>query len=63
MERISTTITQYFKDAILAAFPQLTSEGSFPLEIVQASQEKFGHYQFNSAMKLVKLVGSPPGYR
>ncbi len=59
-QRISLTIIEYFKVAILAAFPQLSDEISFPLEIVQASQVKFGHYQFNSAMKLTKLTGLQP---
>ena len=29
-------------------------------EIIPSGQEKFGHYQFNSAMKLAKLLGIPP---
>lgn len=57
---ISTTLTEYFRAALLAAYPQLSQLDSFPLEIVPASNEKFGHYQFNSAMKLVKWVGAQP---
>lgn len=59
-QRISLTIIEFFKTAILAAFPQLAEEISFPLEIVPVSQEKFGHYQFNSAMKLTKITGLQP---
>ena len=32
----------------------------FPIEIAPSTQEKFGHYQFNSAMRLAKLVSTPP---
>jgi arginyl-tRNA synthetase len=42
------------------AYPQLDTAEDFPIEVTRSTQEKFGHYQFNSAMKLSKLVGAPP---
>ncbi len=44
---------------MLTAFPQL-SEAQIPLEIAQSTQDKFGHYQCNSAMKLAKLLNQNP---
>lgn len=44
-----------------AAFPQLAEQkDSLPVEIEQSTQEKFGHYQCNSAMKLSKLLQQNP---
>lgn len=45
-----------FKAAGEKAFPGL----SFTSEINPSGQEKFGHYQFNSAMKLGKQIGKNP---
>lgn len=60
MKKISTSLNEIFTSASLAAYPQLGSQAELPIEIAPATQEKFGHYQFNSAMKLAKLVGLPP---
>lgn len=45
-----------FQGAGEKAFPGI----SFPVEIAQSGQEKFGHYQFNSAMKIGKMLGKNP---
>jgi arginyl-tRNA synthetase len=58
--KISDTLTVFLKSATLSAYPQLSSIDSLPLEIAPATQEKFGHYQFNSAMKLAKILGASP---
>jgi arginyl-tRNA synthetase len=46
-----------FQKAILAAYPQAADA---PVEITESTQEKFGHYQCNSAMKLTKIAGQNP---
>lgn len=56
MQRLIKT----FRQAILTAFPKLKDHSDLPVEVVQSTQEKFGHYQCNSAMKLAKLVGGSP---
>lgn len=43
----------------MIAFPTLQSE-NLSLDITAASQDKFGHYQCNSAMKFAKLLGMNP---
>lgn len=46
-----------FKEAAHAAFPQL---GEVQIEMTQSTQDKFGHYQCNTAMKLTKELGQNP---
>ena len=47
--------------AISKAYPnQVALIDHALVEITSATQEKFGHYQLNCAMKLTKLVGEPP---
>jgi len=47
--------------AIGSAFPSLLENGEkIPLEVAKSTQEKFGHYQCNSAMKLSKSLSMPP---
>lgn len=51
--------------AILESLFKAAGEKTFPgipvpIEIAPSGQEKFGHYQFNSAMKLAKTLGKPP---
>lgn len=59
MANLSKQLSLLFKDATSAAFPDLDVE-SIPFELVQSTQEKFGHYQWNTALKLTKLVGQAP---
>jgi arginyl-tRNA synthetase len=59
MQTILTTLVDKFRLAILKAYPQLDPK-DLPLEVVQSTQEKFGHYQCNSAMKLSKILQQSP---
>lgn len=61
MQTTIDILYEKFKQAILAAYPQLTEESDrLPIEVVQSTNEKFGHYQCNSAMKLTKQVQQNP---
>jgi len=59
MQKIIEQLRNKFQKAILAAYPQLPPE-EIPLEVVQSTQDKFGHYQCNSPMKLTKMLGLKP---
>ena len=48
---LSTRLEKLFTQAIQAAFGELV-----PAEIAQSAEEKFGHYQCNSALKLSKQL-------
>lgn len=58
MTTLIKQLVEAFRSAALAAFPQL--DPATPIEITQSTQDKFGHYQCNSAMKLAKLVSGHP---
>lgn len=60
MKKMSATLKDLLKAATLTAFPQLAEQEDIPFELTLATQEKFGHYQYNSAMKLTKIVAMPP---
>lgn len=61
MKSTISILTDKFRNAMVAAFPQLSEQkASLPVEVVQSTQEKFGHYQCNSAMKLTKLLQQNP---
>lgn len=57
MSNIRKQLETFFTEAIKEAFPSL--EESL-VEITPATQEKFGHYQCNSAMKLAKVLQRKP---
>lgn len=59
MVTIAADLAQLFKEATLRAFPELDENG-VPFELVQSTQEKFGHYQWNTALKLTKQLGQNP---
>ncbi len=61
MQTIIYLLTNAFAQALKKAFPEesLIAENS-SLELIQSNQDKFGHYQFNSAMKLAKALKSNP---
>ena len=59
MKTLTAILSKKFADAIVIAFPELEGE-DFPLEVTPATQGKFGHYQCNSAMRLVKPLKMPP---
>lgn len=58
MQSILSILKEKFSQAISAAFPHL--QETPVVEVVKSTQEKFGHYQFNSAMKLAKLLQLSP---
>ena len=61
MKSLISTLHSKFKAATEKAFPELLTEKTpLPIEVTQSTQEKFGHYQFNSAMKLTKSLKLPP---
>ncbi len=60
MKNVADLLVDKFRQASLEAFPELREKGDFPLEIMQSTQEKFGHYQYNSAMKLAKDLQQNP---
>lgn len=60
MKTTSTVLQDLLKNAAMAAYPQLAEQRNFPSELALATQEKFGHYQYNSPMKLAKILGLAP---
>lgn len=61
MQSLISILRSTFKQATERAFPELSTEAEeVPLEITPSTQDTFGHYQFNSAMKLTKRLGQPP---
>jgi arginyl-tRNA synthetase len=58
---LSNLLKQQCQQALTQAFPTKVAEIDFAmLDITEATQQKFGHYQFNSAMKLSKTLGENP---
>lgn len=57
MQTISQQLASLFHLAVQTAYPACQDQ---EIELVQATQEKFGHYQFNSAMKMAKMLGMQP---
>ena len=57
MQSLQTLLSERFAETTRRAFPEVENP---PIEITQSTQEKFGHYQCNSAMKLAKELGKPP---
>jgi arginyl-tRNA synthetase len=61
MKSLISVLHSKFKQATEQAFPELlTEEALIPIEVTPSTQEKFGHYQFNTAMKLTKTLKQPP---
>ena len=59
MKTTHNALLQLFSESIKTAFPDVTISETL-LELTPSSQEKFGHYQFNSAMKLSALLKIKP---
>lgn len=59
MKTIIQSLSDRFLAAVIQVYPQL-AENQIPLEVAQSTQDIFGHYQCNSAMKLTKLIGQKP---
>lgn len=61
MTSLSSQLFQRFGQAIRQTFPDLSDAQVNPLiDVTQSTQEKFGHYQCNAAMKLAKLLQQNP---
>lgn len=60
MKKMSAVLKDLLKATTIAAYPQLAEQEEFPFELTLATQEKFGHFQYNSSMKLAKILGAPP---
>ncbi len=59
-QTIADYLTEQFREATMKAFPLLADQQDLLIEITQSTQDKFGHYQFNSAMKLSKILQKNP---
>lgn len=61
MQSILIGLIDLFQKAALKAYPELSSlPAGAQTEITQSTSEKFGHYQYNSAMKLSKALKQNP---
>lgn len=61
MQTFIDEIKEIFGVSLKEAFPDLDSSVLDELlEVTQSTQEKFGHYQFNTAMRLGKIVQKNP---
>ncbi|MCB1134846.1 MAG: arginine--tRNA ligase [Chlamydiia bacterium] len=61
MHTLADELAAVLRAATEDAFPELLAgDGSWPMELTQSTQEKFGHYQFNSAMRLAKMLQKNP---
>lgn len=58
MKTIISILEETFKEATLKAFPEL--QEPLLIEITQSTSDKFGSYQFNSSMKLTKVLQKNP---
>jgi arginyl-tRNA synthetase len=59
MKNLLDTLFDAFQQATLQAFPELTDQAALT-DITRSTNEKFGHYQCNSPMKLTKLLKQNP---
>ena len=46
--------------ALALAFGSKVPEEALQADVTQSTQEQFGHYQCNSALKIGKMLGLPP---
>lgn len=61
MKSLVSLLYSKFQQATEQAFPELLSQGvAIPTEVTPSTQDKFGHYQCNTAMKLTKWLKQPP---
>lgn len=56
MSTLLKNLEKRFSEAAKKSLPSFTS----PIEVAQSTNEKFGHYQFNSSMKIAKELGQNP---
>ncbi len=61
MKNLISIIYSKFKQATEKAYPKLVDQNiDIPIEVTTSTQARFGHYQYNTAMKLTKLLQQPP---
>jgi arginyl-tRNA synthetase len=61
MKSLLLALQDKFHRATETAFPELVSQNiAIPTDVTVSTQEKFGHYQCNTAMKLTKVLKQPP---
>ena len=60
MKTLIDLLSKDFRQATLLAFPELSQNTDLPIDLTQAVQEQFGHYQCNTAMKLTKQLKQNP---
>lgn len=60
MNTLLTQLKFLFKEATLLAFPNQLDGSALVIDLTPSTNEKFGHYQFNSAMKLSKELKRNP---
>ena len=61
MPNLLQAVKKQCQNALKNAFPELAEEVLLsPIDVTPATQEKFGHYQCNAAMKLAKRLHLPP---
>lgn len=61
MKSLISQLHDTFEQAILTAYPELLpTNDTLPIEVTQGTNEKFGHYQCNTAMKLAKPLRQSP---
>lgn len=56
MSTLLKNLEKRFSEAAKKSLPPFTS----PIEVAQSTNDKFGHYQFNSSMKIAKELGQNP---
>jgi arginyl-tRNA synthetase len=56
MSTLLKNLEKRFSEAAKKSLPSFTS----PIEVAQSTNDKFGHYQFNSSMKIAKELGQNP---
>lgn len=57
-ETLLDKIKNYFSKACKQAFPEISDD--LVIEVTRSTQDNFGHYQFNSAMKLAAKLKNKP---
>lgn len=59
MNTLLNSLKNAFQNAICKTYPEL-KENELSLDVTQSTNSAFGDYQCNSAMKLTKILKSPP---
>lgn len=61
METVTEILSLKLRNAALLAFPELKEDPQgCPVDLTQSTKPEFGHYQYNSAMKLAKQLRKNP---